>query len=172
MGLRALLQPTESVEGVWNLRPEDLRARGIEGLLLDLDNTVVAWNGMEIPEAVAGWAAEARRQGLRLCICSNARGGGRVRAIAEMLGAEYVAPAGKPGGRGVRRAMEMLGTLPHTTVLVGDQLFTDILAGNRQGLRTVLVEPLSERDFPATKISRWLERVICHRRPKDSARQG
>jgi len=42
--------------------------------------------------------------------------------------------------------------------MVGDQLFTDILGANWLGLKTILVRPLSQRDFSATKLSRLLEK--------------
>jgi hypothetical protein len=98
-----------------------------------------------------------------VCIASNARSKTRVSAIADEIGAQWLAPAGKPSRRGLRRAMELLGTEATTTALVGDQLFTDVMGGNRAGLFTILVRPLSGRDFPPTKIMRLLEWFVLRR---------
>jgi predicted HAD superfamily phosphohydrolase YqeG len=46
--------------------------------------------------------------------------------------------------------------------VVGDQVFTDILGGNRSGLFTILVKPLARREFVGTKINRTLELIILH----------
>jgi len=51
-------------------------------------------------------------------------------------------------------------TTPEATALVGDQLFTDILGGNRLGLHTILVRPQSAREFPLTRVVRVLERAL------------
>lgn len=42
--------------------------------------------------------------------------------------------------------------------IIGDQLFTDILGGNRVGIKTILVNPMSKKDMPLTLIFRILER--------------
>ncbi|HUT75212.1 MAG TPA: YqeG family HAD IIIA-type phosphatase [Armatimonadota bacterium] len=158
-----LLRPDMMVEAIWDISVEQLRKLGIAGLIVDLDNTIVDWNRDEVREEVASWMERARAAGIGVCIASNARGKARVCGIAERIGALWLAPAGKPSRRGLRRALEMLGTEVATTALVGDQLFTDVMGGNRLGLFTILVRPLSRRDFPATKIMRVLERVVLWR---------
>jgi len=157
------LRPDMMADAIWEIDPDELRRRGIEGLILDLDNTIVDWNRSEVREEVRRWAERARAAGLRLCIASNARGKGRVSAIADQVGCSWLAPAGKPSRRGLRRVMEMLGTTPNSTALIGDQVFTDVMGGNRLGLFTILVRPLSGRDFPATRIMRIIEWFVLRR---------
>jgi len=152
-----LLRPDMLADAIWEIDLAELRQRGIEGVILDLDNTIVDWNRSEVREEVRRWAGRARQAGLRLCIASNARGRARVAAIAEEIGATWLAPAGKPSRRGLRRAMAMLGTIPDATAVVGDQVFTDVMGGNRLGLFTILVRPLSGRDFAGTRIMRIFE---------------
>jgi len=166
------LRPDMMVDAIWDIAPEQLRARGIAGVILDLDNTIVDWSRSEVREEVRRWAELAQQAGLRLCIASNARGKARVADIAERVGCSWLAPAGKPSRGGLRRVMEMLGTTPQTTALVGDQVFTDIVGGNRLGLFTILVRPLSRRDFPATKIMRIIEWFVLRwlRRESESRR--
>jgi hypothetical protein len=166
------LRPDMMVAAIWDIAPEQLRARGIAGVILDLDNTIVDWNRSEVRDEVRRWAERARQADLRLCIASNARSRARVADIAERVGCSWLAPAGKPSRRGLRQAMEMLGTTPETTALVGDQVFTDVVGGNRLGLLTILVRPLSGRDFPATKIMRAIEWFVLRwlRRESESER--
>ncbi len=152
-----LLRPDMMADAIWDISVEQLRKLGIEALIVDLDNTIVDWNRSHMRAEVQGWLERAQRMGMRVCIASNARGKARVAAIAAEVGCAWLAPAGKPSRRGLRRALEMLGTQPRTTALVGDQLFTDVMGGNRLGLFTILVRPLSGRDFPATKLTRLVE---------------
>jgi HAD superfamily phosphatase (TIGR01668 family) len=161
--------------GLMRLRPDawrrrieevslaDLRARGIRGIALDLDNTITGWNGTEIPDPIAAWLRAARESGMRLCIVSNTSRPARVARVAEAIGAQWVARAAKPSRRAFRQAMRQMGTKPGETAVIGDQVFTDIWGGNRAGLYTILVEPLTERDFPMTKLSRVAERFLLAR---------
>ena len=56
-----------------------------------------------------------------------------------------------------QRAMEMAQEAPEATVMVGDQVFTDVVAGNLAGVRTVLVRPQSRRDLWYTQVFRVFE---------------
>ena len=54
-----------------------------------------------------------------------------------------------------------LGVEPERCMVVGDQMFTDIMGGNRAGMHTVLVEPLgSELDHAQFRIRRWAEKLL------------
>jgi hypothetical protein len=66
----------------------------------------------------------------------------------------------KPRREGLNRAMAAIGTTPPNTAVIGDQIFTDVLGGNRTGLLTILVRPIGKREFIATRISRALERLL------------
>ena len=139
----------------------ELAARGIRGVLLDLDNTLAAWRSMAIAPEVERWLGGLRHAGLNACIVSNAATDRRVRPVAERLGLPWVTRALKPLRRGFVRGMRLMGTTPDTTVMVGDQLFTDIYGGNRLGLFTILVDPVSRRDaFTTRLIQRPLERLL------------
>lgn len=100
-----------------------------------------------------------RAAGLAGCIVSN-NFSLRVRQVGTLLGVPVVGWALKPGPLGFWRAMAIMGTRPATTALIGDQLFTDVLGGNLLGMYTILVEPLSEDEFPTTRLVRRIERLI------------
>ena len=146
--------------GVTDLRAADLRAAGIEAVLLDLDNTLVAWQGMEVPDAVLAWLSELRAAGLKLYLVSNTRFGKRLRWLSGYLDLPYVRRAWKPRRRGFLAAIRELGVEPERTAMVGDQMLTDILGGNRLGLYTVMVPPMARREFLGTRVSRLFERAI------------
>ncbi len=69
-------------------------------------------------------------------------------AVAAATGARPVV-VGKPEPRMVEMALQRLGTAKATTVMIGDQVCTDILAGQRAGLRAILVTTGVPRDDAA-----------------------
>jgi len=84
--------------------------------------------------------------------------------VAERADVPFIARARKPRRRSFRRAMELMGTKPETTAVIGDQLFTDMLGGNRLGLFTILVTPISKEEFIGTRFMRFLEKLILKKR--------
>ena len=111
-------------------------------------------------DGVLDWLERARSAGLRLCIISNSSKFRRVAGLSERLDIPaWARPSAKPFGSGFRRGLEMLGTPPEATAAIGDQIFSDVLGGNRNGLYTVFVEPMSRSEFVATKLVRVVERV-------------
>jgi HAD superfamily phosphatase (TIGR01668 family) len=106
----------------------------------------------------------ARTAGLKLCICSNTHRPRRLARLAEELGVPYIERVAKPRRAGFLRALALMEVRPEQTAVVGDQLMTDIWGGNRCGLLTILVEPLSRVEFIGTRvISRPLEALLLAR---------
>jgi uncharacterized protein len=153
--------PRLIVPAVTVLTPEFFRANGLEGGLLDLDNTLILWHGTEIDAAVRAWLQQLRAVGLRFCLASNTHRPGRLAEVAAALDVPFELGVAKPGRRGLQRCLSRVGTSPEKTAMIGDQVFTDIWGGNRCGLYTVLVRPMSPREFIGTRVvSRPLERIV------------
>ncbi len=158
-----LLVPDRIVRHVCDISHYELaETLGIKAVLCDLDNTLTKWHSEEITEEVGAWLAQLRDTGIGVCIASNTSNFSRLRRIANNLGIQHFpGNAGKPGTRGLRHALKLLEASPSEAAMVGDQLFTDIVAGNRLGLFTVLVNPLSSYEFIGTKIvNRTAEKFV------------
>jgi HAD superfamily phosphatase (TIGR01668 family) len=158
----SLLKTDRMIRRVSELELAWLAERGIRGIVSDLDNTLVAWHGDEIPRDILVWLEAVKSAKIGVCLCSNTRRPVRLARIAEKLEIHHVpGNAGKPGKAGVLKALELMAILPNEALMVGDQLFTDMVAGNRVGLTTVLVNPLADKEFIGTKlISRNAEKLI------------
>ncbi len=155
--------PQRSAECVLDVTAEELKANGIRGVILDLDNTLVLWQQEEMTEEVVAWLESLKAAGLKLCILSNSILSKRSERIAARLGCPNVRMARKPARSGFKRAMEAMGTAAQETAIIGDQVFTDIWGGNRAGIYTILVQPIHPREFPYTRfVSRPLERLLLH----------
>lgn len=152
--------PDHHVPSVSAIEPEILVEAGIKAVLLDLDNTLVAWRGSEVPNHTEEWVDACKRAGLRLCLVSNTRNLPRLKALSNRLGVPYVRGRMKPAKDGFRQALALLKASPEQAVMVGDQLFTDVWGANRMGMRSIWVERVHPREFFGTKISRMAERLL------------
>jgi HAD superfamily phosphatase (TIGR01668 family) len=165
--------PTLRAAHVAEITREFLATRGICGLILDMDNTLVPWHGREVAPEIEDWIRGLQEAGVRLCIVSNTHRPRRLDELSALLGVQSVPSGGKPRRRGFLRAIEAMGITAAETAVVGDQVMTDIWGGNRCGLLTILVEPLSPVEFIGTKvISRNVERLLLRALEKRGVRPG
>ena len=127
---------------IYQITGEALARRGFKLLLADLDNTLAPY-GVPLPdERLKGWRDDLAAHGVTLFILSNNRHESRPHLFAEGLDAPYIGHAGKPKTPAFFKAMERVGATREQTAIVGDQIFTDILGGNRAGVSAILVEPI------------------------------
>jgi HAD superfamily phosphatase (TIGR01668 family) len=150
-----------------DLDPAWLVARGIRGLITDLDNTMVAWRTGYPDDAVVRLFEELKAMGIACCILSNAPAW-RVRKAAQLLDIPAVANAHKPRRAGFFRALKAMGRTAAETCAIGDQIFTDIWGANRAGLTAILVVPFGRREFVWTRLVRHAERAVL----RSLARRG
>jgi len=141
------------------LTPGVLRAWRIDGLMVDVDNTVMPWGTDVVPAHVVAWAQGLRAAGIPICLVSNSLSR-RARAAAAQIDAPIARGRFKPSRAKLRDALARLGTAPRRTAMVGDQLFTDVLAGNRLGVPTVLTDPLASREPVRIRVVRVVERRL------------
>ena len=143
---------------------EDLSARGFRGIIVDLDNTLVGYGQEHLADVDRDWIARARDRGFRICLVSN-NFTGRVGRVSAELGVPGISSALKPLPRGFLAALRLLGTERRETVVVGDQLFTDVLGAKFLGLHAILTEPIVAKDWLGTRVLRFLERILLGRKP-------
>ncbi|MDO4542876.1 MAG: YqeG family HAD IIIA-type phosphatase [Bacillota bacterium] len=151
--------PNLMVKDLRSIPLEELKAKGIKCLLFDVDNTIVPYNSQGLTDDTIAWFDIPRKMGFVMGILSNNKGE-RLKPVAEKLGIPFIARSKKPLSYGAKRAMALLGVKPEETAMVGDQLITDILCGNRMGFYTIVVEPLNKNELWLTRFNRNFERLI------------
>jgi HAD superfamily phosphatase (TIGR01668 family) len=122
----------------------------IRALVLDVDRTLLPRRSATLPASAEQWLREAMRR-LPIHLLSNNPSRRRIAAVAEQLDVPYTAAAGKPRRAALRRVLLDLGIPAAQVALVGDRLFTDVIAGNRLGLFTVLVKPIGPQGHPCER---------------------
>ncbi len=156
------LCPKLQADSVLDLDSQELQKVGIRGIIFDLDNTLVEWKQENLSQETIDLISRFKDAGFKICIISNALEY-RVEAVARLLSVPYVSRAVKPRKLPFKKALELMGTTPEETAVVGDQLFTDILGGNRMELYTIWTPPLSSTEFFSTRAVRQLERMVIKR---------
>lgn len=136
-----------------------LKDKGIKNLLVDLDNTLVPWGEDVVDSKLMEWLDSLSEKGFNVCVLSNNKEE-RAAGLCGVFGIPYVAFAKKPLKKAFRNGLAKLGARKNETAVIGDQMFTDILGGNLSGLSTILVVPLSKKEFWGTKIARFAEWFI------------
>ncbi len=124
------------------LTPEWCREHGIRLLLLDFDNTMIAYTETEPTQELMEWLTKMRTDEISVMVVSNSRKSKRVPAFCDPRGIPWIRHAGKPNPKGILQAMEQQGATPKETAMIGDQTFTDILGGNLAGVTSILVHPI------------------------------
>lgn len=151
------------------LTPERLQRLGIRGLILDIDNTIAPYEEAMPGKRALEWFHEMEAAGIRIAFVSNNEAE-RVDLFNRDLGYPHFSKSGKPLGKNVRRAMRAMGTTRKNTALMGDQIFTDILAARLAGLkRTFLVPPIKDKTDWLTQGKRLLEKPILYAYRKKAA---
>lgn len=160
------LRPTVSVERVTDITPQLVRAMGADTLLLDVDNTLAAHGSPEpFPGSVA-WTRRMRDAGVKIIIVSN-NYAHRVAPFAKQYGLPFLCRAFKPLPPGYHRAARILHAKRRETVVVGDQVFTDVLGANLSGMKSILLMPVTPEASLSFRLRRRLEgpirRSLCRK---------
>ncbi len=154
-----ILYPKAYFKNVREITIEFLRENNIKALILDVDNTLIDYH-KNLPEGTVEWAENLKRQGIKLHILSNSYKVKKIKEVAEKLQIEYNYFAKKPLKMGFKKVQRILQEKPENIAIVGDQIFTDIVGGNRCKMFTILVDPIAERDIWITLLKRPLENFI------------
>jgi len=156
-----LFLPNEQVNSIFDLTPKKLLENNIKGIIVDLDNTLVPWNIAKPTDEVISWLKNMKASKIQVIIFSN-NNAERVSTFVSNLEVKHVPKAKKPLSKQFKLAQKEMALSEGEIAVVGDQLLTDILGGNRVGFYTILVEPIVESDAAITKFNRNTERLILN----------
>ena len=154
-----ILYPKAHFKSVTEITINFLQNNKINALILDVDNTLIDYN-KNLSQEIIDWAEDLKENKIKLYILSNTNKKEKVKTVAEKLKIEYMYFAKKPLKTGFKKIQEKLQEKPENIAVVGDQIFTDIVGGNRCKMFTILVEPIAEKDIWITMIKRPIENAI------------
>ena len=165
MPWKELLQPDLIMsDSVLSLTSDIIQLYKLKGLVLDVDETLVPIKATEATEELRQWVEQTRLVAA-LWLVSNNLSDQRIGGIAKSLSLPYILGAVKPSRRKLRQAVTAMNLPVEQVAMVGDRLFTDILAGNRLGMFTILVEPIvapgeAVRSYPVRSFEILLSQLL------------
>lgn len=140
--IKQLLTPSLICDHIEDIPLHLLFNRGYEQLLLDLDNTILSPRHRDISLRCLNWVNKAQAIGFSVHIVSNNGDAYRVERAAKQLGITALYHAKKPFAGALRHYAQHHGISLKSSVLVGDQLVTDVLVANWVRAYSILVQPL------------------------------
>ena len=146
---------------IYEISQSELQKKGILCLLLDVDGTLINRNSTKIPKAVKNWIIESKKL-FSLYLISNNPSKKRIAKIAKELNIKYKCNASKPRKKVTLSAIKEIGIESKNMAIIGDRIFTDIIAGNRCNIRTILVKRLNRDGLPIKfNLTLTIEKLIA-----------
>ncbi|HHV98082.1 MAG TPA: YqeG family HAD IIIA-type phosphatase [Clostridiaceae bacterium] len=151
--------PKLMVDKIQDIDLDLLKKNNIKGMILDIDNTLVASHVKEADENAVEWIERAKSSGFKMCIVSNASRK-RVVKFNEKLKLFAIYRALKPGSKAYKKAARLMDLELDQVAVVGDQIFTDVYGGNRIGMYTILVKPIHKKESILVMLKRYPEKLV------------
>lgn len=152
-----ILVPNMYQKSIYDIDYKIFKKRKIKCLLFDLDNTCVGYHVKSPTNEMKNLFKKLTKDGFKVIIFSNATNKRLVPFVN--LGVVVHPSSKKPLSKNFKKILNKYNLKKNEVCIIGDQLFTDILGGNRVGINTCLVDPLSSEDFILTKIFRKMEQI-------------
>lgn len=127
--------------------------------ILDIDNTLVAYTNPHPDEKALAFLERLKNEGVGYCFVSN-NDKERVELFLKDMDAFYIAKSAKPLIKNIKKAMRHFNAQKKSTVLIGDQVFTDVFGANRAGITSVMVDPIEAKETPFFGFKRAMEKVV------------
>jgi hypothetical protein len=144
-------------KSIQDINYEKLKEQNIKCIMFDLDNTLLRVH-KSIPRKDTVDLIKKLNKDFKVIIISNNTSESRLKTAADYLKVDYIKFAMKPFSRGFRKVKKMYNFSKDEMCLIGDQLMTDVLGGNRYGVFTILVDPLSNDELKVTGVNRFFEK--------------
>ena len=152
-----ILKPFAHATNVYDVDIEFYQRLKLKYIFLDLDNTLDSYKSLIPSERAYDLIKKLREAEITPIIISNNHST-RVINYAKALDVECLFFAMKPFARKIKKMMKEKNMKNDEVMLVGDQLMTDVKAGNRAKIKVLLTDKLVKEDQPTTHFNRFFER--------------
>jgi len=143
---------------IFRINYQKLKEKGYKLIIFDLDNTIGTIDTEECDLKTVKFINDLTKD-FKIVIASNSYSS-RVFKYTKEIKCDVFAFSLKPTLKVIRKIKKKYQINYQDMVIIGDQILTDVLVGNRKGLLTILVDPIKNLDFKVTSLNRRLERVI------------
>ncbi len=142
-------------KNIFSINYKKLKEKGIKALLFDLDNTLIESGNYHINEKIIELSNKLKKD-FKIYIVSNSINIRKIKMVSKDLEVPYIHDSRKPFKRGFKK-LKLEHLKPKEIAMIGDQVITDIYGGKRMGYYTILIDPISNKEWFGTKLNRILE---------------
>lgn len=153
-----LFIPKMYQKDIFSINYDYLIKQGYKLIIFDLDNTIGSIEENICNQKVVNFLNDLNKK-IKIVIASNSLPK-RVSLFCKNLECNFFSLSLKPSNITIFKIKKKYNLLYSEMVIIGDQVMTDILIGNRKGLFTILVDPIKDKDFKITSFNRKLEKFI------------
>lgn len=158
-----MIYPNEIHKNIQSINVDKLVEMNIKGLIIDIDNTLIDSSRI-LSKGVIDWIEAVKSKDIKIFLLSNSIKKDKVEKVSIELSIPYFMFARKPAKFGFLKCKETLQLESNEICVIGDQLFTDILGGNRCGMYTIFTYPINPKDCSfTTTIKRPIEKILLKR---------
>lgn len=158
-----ILRPREYLSSIYEIDFDNLRAMGFKAVIMDIDDTIIPRKKIEITPRLYSLIESIKEKGFKICLLSNNFYPEKVEHVSRILKVPSVSVALKPLPFAFEKALKILGSSKSETLVIGDQIFMDILGGNLAGIYSILVKPISKETFWLRRWMREAEKFALRR---------
>lgn len=155
-----IFRPREYLNSIYEVDFGGLRNRGYSALILDLDDTLLPRELIEISPVLYSFIEGIKDKGFSICLLSNNLNPERVQKVGKVLDLPVITLAGKPFPFAYQKAFKLLNKTAKESVTIGDQLFMDILGGNLAGIYTIFVKHMTQETSFWRRLMRRAEQFV------------
>ena len=159
-----IFKPTMYKKNIYDINYKKLKEMGIKCLIFDLDNTLGLIEHKKCPLKTKRLLKKLQKD-FKIFIASN-NTKRRLKPYLDDLGIDGVSNCLKPLTIGLLRIKNKYNFKKKEMIMIGDQLVTDVLAGKRFRIKTILVDPLGDKDLKITGLNRKIESIIIRKYEK------
>ena len=157
--------PDLYVKSIYYVDYEKLKERGIKCILLDLDNTLAPLSIKKPNKKMKDHIQKLKSLGFKVIIFSN-NGKARLKPFKEELEVDCAFSCKKPMKKKYNLILKEYKYQVSEMAIIGDNIATDILGGNKVGITTILVNPISNKEKLSAKPSRIFEKLMMKKLSK------
>lgn len=153
------MRPNFNLDSIYDIDIEQLKMIGVRALFFDLDSTLMKSKSGKFSFKTLQFLDDLKSN-FKLAVITNNKRRSYIELASSQTDIPIYSNAKKPNINVMMKACRDLRVEPKYVAMVGDRPLSDILAGIRADMTTILVDSISKEDEnPIVRFVRFLERL-------------
>ena len=160
---KLFIKPDFDLDSIYDIDLISLKQRGIKALFFDLDSTLMKSKSGVFSYKILQFL-DNLKSNFKLAIITNNKNPEYIEHARSQTTIPIYENSKKPSPKTIYKACEDLKISPKESAIIGDRPLSDILAGKKAGITTILVDSISkDEENKLVRFVRFLERLSIKR---------